>query len=163
MGIYLAPEELFCLCFKTKIGRYFETAQLIVSVSGCRSRNIVCIGAWIKVFVCLSENEHKAVLVMTNPLAPTANNGTHTQTHFPRGPCRVVRPMVIHLRQRLNLSQLRQSVMHNFRPARSSNSLIQRFKLTQKYHVIQNQRVQGFGVLYKEIGTLSLNKDEPLQ
>lgn len=113
--------------------------------------------------MCEPENEHKAVLVMTNPLVPTTKDGTHTQTHFPRGPGRVVGPMVIHLRQRLNLSQLRQSVMHNFCPARSNNSLIQRFKLTQKDHVIQNQRVQGFRVLYKEIGTLSLNKDKPLQ
>lgn len=129
MGIYLAPEELFCLYFKTKIGRYFETVLLIVSVSGCRSRNIVCIGAWIKVFVCLKMNTRPFSLRPT-PLVPSTNDGTHT--HFPRGPSRVVRPMVIHLRQCMNLSQLWQSVMHNFSLARSNNSLIQGFKLTQK-------------------------------
>lgn len=85
MGIYLAPEELFCLYFKTKIGRYFETVQLIVSVSGCGSRYIVRISVWMKVIVFssvrVSENEHKAVLAMTNPLVPITNDGPHTNTH----------------------------------------------------------------------------------
>lgn len=86
MGIYLAPEELFCLYFKTKIGRYFETVQLIVSVSGCGSRNIVRISMWMKVIVFssvrVSENEHKAVLAMTNPLYPSQMmDHTQTRTH----------------------------------------------------------------------------------
>lgn len=58
--------------------------KLIVSVSGRRSRNTARIGAWTKVFVCLtacaSENKHKAVPVMTR-LVPTANDEAHTQTH----------------------------------------------------------------------------------
>lgn len=53
------------------------------------------------------------------------------------------------------------SVMHNFRPAWPSNYLIQRFKLMRKDHVIRNQSVQGFEVLYKENGALSLSKDKP--
>lgn len=120
MGIYLAPEELFCLYFKTKIGRYFETVLLIVSASGCGSRNIVRISAWMKVIVfssvCVSENEHKAVLAMTNPLVPITNDGPHTRTYFPQGTSRVVRPMVIHLRQRLDLSQLKATCDAQFPP-----------------------------------------------
>lgn len=85
MGIYLAPEELFCLYFKTKIGRYFETVQLTVSVSGCGSRSIARISVWMKVIVfssvCVSENEHKAVLAMTNPLVPIANDGQIGRAH----------------------------------------------------------------------------------
>lgn len=53
------------------ISDILQTAQLIVSVSGRRSRNTARIGAWTKVFVCLtacaSENKHKAVPVMTDP------------------------------------------------------------------------------------------------
>lgn len=84
VGIYLAPEELFRLYFKTKIGRYFETIQLIVSVSRCRSHNIVCNSASVK------------SLCITDPPVPTTDDGTQTHGHpLPQGSSRAVGPMVI--------------------------------------------------------------------
>lgn len=35
------------------------------------------------VFVCVCMCEDKGILVMTDPLVPTTNDGTHTETHFP--------------------------------------------------------------------------------
>lgn len=114
-------------CF-VRISRQRSADVFDVPVSGCEScthcahrcmdQGLFC--------MCESENEHKAVLIM---ITLTTKRGTHIERQtFPEAWADIVRPMVTHLRQRLNLGQLWPSVMHNFW---SSNASIQRFKLTQ--------------------------------
>lgn len=82
-GIYRAPEELFCLYFKTKIGRYFANSLCLFQVVG-----VVTLRASVRGPRSLCVWLHVRLKINTRPfrlwptrLVPTANDEAHTQTH----------------------------------------------------------------------------------
>lgn len=129
---------------------------LTVSVSGCRSRSIVCISAWMTAFcVCAHvglECEHdegrsrydrpsraRHKWWSTDTVSRWSFNWDDAWTSASPG------------KVRCTISAWPALLILWFKDSNSRN------------YVNQNPKVQGSGVLYKEIGTLSLNKDKALQ